>query len=152
MVKCSPDEDSQEGETLQQCTYLQLHAEHFVPDISGICNAVASAGIDGIIIGNTTRKRPDVPHSRLRTDQENAILMEEGGYSGAIMFDRTLSLVKKYKAAIDQSQRKHGAGKDLVIFATGGISNGKQALEILQAGADVAMVYADISLLVRESC
>ena len=28
-----------------------------------------------------------------------------------------------------------------VIFATGGITNGKQALEVLNAGADVAMVY-----------
>ncbi|KAJ9654893.1 Dihydroorotate dehydrogenase (quinone), mitochondrial, partial [Neophaeococcomyces mojaviensis] len=28
-----------------------------------------------------------------------------------------------------------------VIFATGGITNGKQALEVLDAGASVAMVY-----------
>lgn len=28
-----------------------------------------------------------------------------------------------------------------VIFATGGISNGLQALEVLEAGASVAMVY-----------
>ena len=28
-----------------------------------------------------------------------------------------------------------------VIFATGGITNGKQALEVLNAGASVAMVY-----------
>ena len=28
-----------------------------------------------------------------------------------------------------------------VIFATGGITNGKQAVEILNAGASVAMVY-----------
>lgn len=28
-----------------------------------------------------------------------------------------------------------------VIFATGGITNGRQALEVLEAGASVAMVY-----------
>jgi dihydroorotate dehydrogenase len=28
-----------------------------------------------------------------------------------------------------------------VIFATGGITNGKQALEVLNAGASIAMVY-----------
>jgi dihydroorotate dehydrogenase len=31
--------------------------------------------------------------------------------------------------------------KEKVIFATGGITNGKQALEVLNAGASVAMVY-----------
>ena len=31
--------------------------------------------------------------------------------------------------------------KPKVIFATGGITNGKQALDIMDAGADVAMVY-----------
>jgi dihydroorotate dehydrogenase len=35
--------------------------------------------------------------------------------------------------AVDQTPK--------VIFATGGITNGKQALEVLDAGADVAMVY-----------
>lgn len=121
MVKCSPDED---GEA----------------DIKGICNAVAAAGIDGIVIGNTTRRRPDIPQKYVRTAKDKAVLLEEGGYSGGIMFERTLDLVKKYKREIDTHQRTQG-GKDVVIFATGGITNGKQALQILQAGADVAMVY-----------
>ena len=33
------------------------------------------------------------------------------------------------------------ASQPKVIFATGGITNGKQALEVLNAGASVAMVY-----------
>lgn len=36
--------------------------------------------------------------------------------------------------------------KRKVIFATGGITNGKQALEILDAGASVAMVYTAVSI------
>lgn len=36
--------------------------------------------------------------------------------------------------------------KRKVIFATGGITNGKQALDILDAGASVAMVYTAVSI------
>lgn len=36
--------------------------------------------------------------------------------------------------------------KKKVIFATGGITTGKQALEILDAGASVAMVYTAVSI------
>ncbi|MBE7182161.1 MAG: hypothetical protein INR71_13330, partial [Terriglobus roseus] len=35
-------------------------------------------------------------------------------------------------------------GKRKVIFATGGITSGKQAQEILDAGASVAMVYTAV--------
>jgi len=34
-----------------------------------------------------------------------------------------------------------GKHEQKVIFATGGITNGKQALEILNAGASVAQIY-----------
>lgn len=110
-------------------------------DIRGICNAVASASIDGIIIGNTTRKRPDALPGHVRSDKETNTLREEGGYSGGGTFERTLELVKKYKREIESNDQLRSSNKELVIFATGGISNGQQALKVLQAGADVAMVY-----------
>jgi dihydroorotate dehydrogenase len=39
-----------------------------------------------------------------------------------------------------------------VIFATGGITNGKQALEILNAGASVAQIYTALSESVGHQC
>ncbi|KAF4548827.1 Dihydroorotate dehydrogenase-like protein 2 [Elsinoe fawcettii] len=234
MVKVSPDEDSEE-------------------QVRGICDAVWMSGVDGVIVGNTTKKRPDpLPRGYALPQKEEQIMLEQGGYSGPQLFERTVSLVKKYRTTLDQgpplpkettqpealskpstkepvkaeapskssfqeeitSERieesvardaarlkpetpeaeadskqpllkipeRHDAGaepshelkasepalsssthvkqgtkpipstpakpsylqdqlKDKVIFATGGITNGKQALEVLNAGASVAMVY-----------
>lgn len=190
MVKVSPDEDSEE-------------------QVTGICEAVWDSGVDGVIVGNTTKKRPDpLPKGYLLPASEAQILLEQGGYSGPQMFERTLALVSRYRKALDegpksvsaqqpdgeesstgiidklQPSKQTGSSKtettvevgsaspalssnvdDLqesaptltlhskpvtapapknpqkVIFATGGITNGRQAREILDAGASVAQVY-----------
>jgi dihydroorotate dehydrogenase len=188
MVKVSPDEDSEE-------------------QVAGICEAVWDSGVDGVIVGNTTKKRPD-PHPKgyLLPASEAKLLLEQGGYSGPQMFERTLALVSKYRKTLDEGPKSTppqsatgnepstsiaeklspsaGSSKssktttkvdvesspmlssnvdDLtesaptlkstpvtapapksaqkVIFATGGITNGRQAREILAAGASVAQVY-----------
>ncbi|KAF2877533.1 hypothetical protein BDV95DRAFT_559498 [Massariosphaeria phaeospora] len=200
MVKVSPDEDSEE-------------------QISGICEAVWDSGVDGVIVGNTTKKRPDpLPKGYLLPQSEAGILLEQGGYSGPQMFERTLALVKKYRKNLDTGPKRlppapdstkqkpvtskpsrdeqakspssllnsaassiPGASTEVpsessplssnvddlsesgptlsfrstpnaapapatpgprkVLFATGGITDGRQAREILDAGASVAMVY-----------
>ena len=204
MVKVSPDEESD-------------------AQIEGICSAVWASGVDGVIVGNTTKKRPDpIPKGFIMPAKEEKILTEMGGYSGPQMFDRTLALVKRYRAALDQgppeekpasmpakksvnaaeastqrdaqrlkpstpeaeaeskqpliklpenpldSSAVHGQASEAVadatvkkaasssskvekkapnsdaqkvIFATGGITNGEQCLQILNAGASVCQVY-----------
>ncbi|KAF2224263.1 hypothetical protein BDZ85DRAFT_195972 [Elsinoe ampelina] len=190
MVKVSPDEDSDE-------------------QVRGICDAVWMSGVDGVIVGNTTKKRPDpLPRGYTLPYKEEQLMLEQGGYSGPQLFERTVSLVKKYRSTLDQgpplpkdttepqsapetsksfnttpssteditagriqdslkasepalSSSTHAEQgmkntsspstspvqdqlKDKVIFATGGITNGKQALEVLNAGASVAMMYTAI--------
>ena len=210
MVKVSPDEDSNE-------------------QIAGICDAVWASGVDGVIVGNTTNQRPrPMPHLQGFTPLEEQQLLEQGGFSGPHLFNKTVELVKKYKAllleapenayvaertrsalqeeaeklrsSIGESEQQADAqterpaetlgqgskgtevesqaqkasaelvnqdtaekdrlqsildvldrlppkeapkptSKSKVIFATGGITNGKQASEVLNAGADIAMVY-----------
>ena len=211
MVKVSPDEDSD-------------------AQIEGICSAVWASGVDGVIVGNTTKKRPDpAPRGYIMPAREEKLLMEMGGYSGPQMFGRTLELVKKYRSKLDQwpqddapqissadsapapSSPPPTASSDLnpdpadasvqrdghrlkpltaeaekesqqpllqiperqtspssadstrskatvptpttlpskqssnteqkVIFATGGITNGEQCLQILNAGASVCQIY-----------
>jgi dihydroorotate dehydrogenase len=211
MVKVSPDEDSEE-------------------QVSGICEAVWASGVDGVIVGNTTMKRPDpLPKGYLLPKSEANVLLEQGGYSGPQMFERTLALVKRYRKTLDHGPKQieeplsekavaahstpddpassvleklesantktgdlpssaafslpnastqvpkdsdqlssnvddlsesapslsfqsspssvnvapapKALGPRKVIFATGGITNGTQAREILGAGASVAMVY-----------
>jgi dihydroorotate dehydrogenase len=188
MVKVSPDEDSDE-------------------QVAGICEAVWDSGVDGVIVGNTTKKRPD-PHPKgyLLPASEARLLLEQGGYSGPQMFERTLALVSKYRKTLDEGPKstppQSSTGSEpstsiaeklspssssfkssktttkvdvesspilssnvddltesaptlkptpvtapapksaqKVIFATGGITNGRQAREILAAGASVAQVY-----------
>ncbi|TVY82926.1 Dihydroorotate dehydrogenase (quinone) [Lachnellula suecica] len=174
MVKVSPDEDQD-------------------VQIEGIVEAIWRSGVDGVIVGNTTKRRHNLIPSHINlTVKEKQIFDEEGGFSGPHMFERTLGLVKRYRRLLDQgpppppeekkptkSSKPEGAAtgvqststitdkiqsvKDTVtglggagssedvgpsggheqkvIFATGGITNGKQALEILNAGASVAQIY-----------
>jgi dihydroorotate dehydrogenase len=79
MVKVSPDEDSD-------------------AQISGICDAVWTSGVDGVIVGNTTNRRPEtLPHLGNLSPLEEQHLLETGGFSGPHLYNRTLALVKKYK-------------------------------------------------------
>ena len=83
------------------------------------------------------------------TGIERKALAEEGGFSGPAMFDRTLSLVGRYRKMLDSYSLKTSGVDDVfptpkVIFATGGITNGDQALKVLNAGASVAMVYTGL--------
>lgn len=223
MVKVSPDEDSDE-------------------QVAGICQAIWEADVDGVVVGNTTNRRPNaLPHLDNYSPLEQQHLLETGGFSGPHLFEKTLSMVKKYKKLLgerppstgpsprsegsvsklveqtkvdlagsphgetvsdsiqtgsiprsnvaekpdaekqslfqlpdkkfydkpreeqdklrespsgpeskrtEQRQEKSSKPSELsrrdepkVIFATGGITNGNQALQILNAGASVAMVY-----------
>jgi dihydroorotate dehydrogenase len=121
MVKVSPDEDSEE-------------------QVAGICHAVREAGVDGVIVGNTTNRRPDpLPKGITLPSSEQGVLKETGGYSGPQLFDRTVALIARYRTMLDD---QGGPGK--VIFASGGITNGKQAKAVLDAGASVAMMYTAV--------
>ncbi|KAF2091170.1 orotate reductase [Saccharata proteae CBS 121410] len=183
MVKVSPDEDSDE-------------------QMSGICEAIWESGVDGVIVGNTTKKRPaPIPQGYPLTMEERDVLLEQGGYSGPQMFERTLGLVKRYRKMLDQgptlraleaeraasdeakadvsddsaTEVKMPDASDLLpsspddlaeaaptivarrgparaspanmhkeIWATGGVTNGQQALELLNGGASVAMIYTSM--------
>ncbi|KAI9774687.1 MAG: Dihydroorotate dehydrogenase (quinone), mitochondrial [Geoglossum simile] len=217
MVKVSPDEDGED-------------------QVRGICEALVLSGVDGVIVGNTTKQRPDpLPKGPALPPEESALISEQGGYSGPQMFERTLVLVKRYRKRLDEDlhrnpdkppksleisasiapmggltlsgdpetsvslrpaskecpesehlsvtnengeqgpaiqppteplrdskestpelvsdavpkslpsvRRDTSSRKPKVIFATGGITNGKQALEMLEAGADIAMIYTTI--------
>ncbi|KAG8424537.1 Dihydroorotate dehydrogenase (quinone), mitochondrial [Metarhizium acridum] len=121
MVKVSPDEDED-------------------TQMEGIVQAVQRSGVDGVIVGNTTKRRTGlVPEGIRLTNKEQKALMETGGYSGPAMFDRTLDLVGRYRKMLDAQPAS--SDKQKVLFATGGITNGQQALKVLNAGASVAMVY-----------
>ncbi|KAH8691314.1 putative dihydroorotate reductase pyre [Talaromyces proteolyticus] len=121
MVKVSPDEDSDE-------------------QVDGICHAVRESGVDGVIVGNTTNHRPSpLPKGYVLPIKEQQTLTETGGYSGPQLFERTVALVSRYK------DKFAAEGSPKTIFASGGITTGKQAQAALDAGASVAMMYTAIT-------
>ncbi|KAK1972309.1 FMN-linked oxidoreductase [Colletotrichum sublineola] len=138
MVKVSPDEEED-------------------AQVEGIVQAVCNSGVDGVIVGNTTNRRTGiVPPGVKLTAKEQKALQETGGYSGPAMYNRTLELVKRYRQKLDAKALQAGSAEEAaaipsidgtlkVIFATGGITNGEQALNILNAGASVAMVYTGLT-------
>ena len=83
MVKVSPDEDED-------------------AQLEGIVQAVRASGVDGVIVGNTTKRRTGVVPPGIRLSaREQAALAETGGYSGPLMFDRTEDLVRRYRKMLD---------------------------------------------------
>lgn len=127
MVKVSPDEDED-------------------TQIDGIVEAVFASGVDGIIVGNTTKRRDGLVPEKLRLRRnEQANLHETGGFSGPAMYDRTLALVGRYRQRLDEQTRDLPAGTERkTLFASGGVTNGDQALKLLNAGASVAMLYTGL--------
>ena len=88
MVKVSPDEDSED-------------------QVLGICEAIWNSGVDGVVVGNTTKRRPEPLHSGSSLpDKEAALLLEQGGYSGPQLFERTVKLVKRYRRLLDKVGRE----------------------------------------------
>ncbi|KAL8684094.1 MAG: hypothetical protein Q9224_006621 [Gallowayella concinna] len=84
IVKVSPDEDKEE-------------------DVRGICDAIFESGVDGVVVGNTTKKRPDpLPAGYSLPAHEQRLLLEQGGYSGPQTFHRTIALVKRYRRMLDE--------------------------------------------------
>ena len=83
MVKVSPDEDTEER-------------------IRGICDAVWVSGVDGVIVSNTTKRRHDLlPADYDLPAREAALLLEQGGYSGPQLFEKTVALTKRYRVLLD---------------------------------------------------
>ncbi|EGX89297.1 dihydroorotate reductase PyrE, putative [Cordyceps militaris CM01] len=128
MVKVSPDEDDD-------------------AQMAGVVEAVHRSGVDGVIVGNTTKRRAGlVPVGTRLSGKDQRALAETGGYSGPAMFSRTLDLVGRYRRMMDAYALEGQATADRgdarkTLFATGGVTNGEQALQVLNAGASVAMVY-----------
>ncbi|CRG86818.1 dihydroorotate oxidase [Talaromyces islandicus] len=123
MVKVSPDEDSDE-------------------QVDGICHAVRESGVDGVIVGNTTNRRPNpLPKGYVLSAKEQQTLSETGGYSGPQLFEGTVALVARYKEKLAAEE----GSTPKAIFASGGITTGRQAQAVLDAGASVAMMYTAIT-------
>jgi dihydroorotate dehydrogenase len=121
--------------------YVPL-ALKIAPDVDGdqirnIGGALVRHGIDGVIATNTTLNRRDVEGMRHANEQ--------GGLSGAPVFDLSNIVIRALKAEV---------GDAVPIIGVGGILSGRDAKAKIDAGAKLVQLYSGLiyrgPALVRE--
>lgn len=95
--------------------------------ITNIADALRRHRIDGVIATNTTIARDQVQGIRHGNEQ--------GGLSGAPVFEASTAVVRKLAAAL---------GDELPIIAAGGVLDGTQARAKLDAGARLVQLYSGL--------
>lgn len=90
-------------------------------ELQDIVDVIKKIPIDGIIVSNTTTKRPE----SLKDDQ---FVHEKGGLSGPPLKPLALGILRILRQKLP---------KDVVIIGCGGISSGKDAIEYARAGASL---------------
>ena len=96
-------------------------------EIDTIAEVLPRHGIDGVIATNTTLARGAV------TGMKHA--EETGGLSGAPLHARSLEVIGRLRSRL---------GKEFAIIGVGGIMNGQQAVENIQAGANAVQLYTGL--------
>ncbi|WP_114952926.1 quinone-dependent dihydroorotate dehydrogenase [Sphingosinicella terrae] len=104
--------------------FLKVAPDLEIIDVDHIARAAIDAGIDGLIVSNTTVTRPPL-RSRHRD--------ESGGLSGAPLKDLALERLRDFRKA---------TGGRLPLIAVGGIENGVDAFHRIRAGASLVQLYS----------
>ena len=107
---------------------LKVSPDLSTEQLDDIIDYCLRSGIDGIVAGNTTRKRDG-----LTISQEKIEEIGNGGLSGAPLKKKNLELVKYIH------QKSEGR---LPIIGVGGIMSGEDAKAMLDAGASLVEIYS----------
>jgi dihydroorotate dehydrogenase len=94
-------------------------------ELIAIAETVMSCGIDGLIVSNTTNARP--------TSLVSSHKSEPGGLSGMPLRERSTECIRILYTA---------TRGELPIVGVGGISNARDVMEKLKAGASLVQVYS----------
>ena len=105
--------------------FLKVAPDLEEAEIEVIAEAVAAAGLDGVIVGNTTVSRPEGLRSRWRG--------EAGGLSGAPLMGLSTRVLGEFHAA---------ARGRFALIGAGGIASGADAYAKLRAGAAAVQLYS----------
>ena len=120
-------------ETLQaqhQCTVpllLKIAPDLDEDDLQGVCETARALSIDGMIVSNTTIKRP----RSLKSPYHG----EQGGLSGAPLFALSTEILSRVYALTE--------GK-IPLVGVGGISSAEDAYKKIRAGASLVQLYSAV--------
>ena len=92
-----------------------------------IAGVVMAAGIDGLILTNTTLERPDSLPARF--------VKEQGGLSGKPLCDPSTQMIRNFYRL---------TGGKLPIIGVGGVSTGRDAYDKIKAGASLVQLYSSM--------
>jgi dihydroorotate dehydrogenase len=103
------------------------------PDLEGhalddIADVALAAGIDGLIVTNTTIARPPSLKSRHAS--------EAGGLSGVPLFEPSTRILREMHAR---------TGDKLVLVGVGGVASGSDAYAKIRAGASLVQLYTALA-------
>ena len=96
--------------------------------LSAVAETIAKADIDGVIAANTTLARP----AEMAAMQNAG---ETGGLSGAPLAARALQMTRRLRTLLPPQ---------IAIIGVGGVMNGADAKERLQAGANLVQIYTGL--------
>lgn len=93
--------------------------------VKDIAAVVLQAGIDGLILTNTTLARPDTLSEGFKA--------EKGGLSGQPLTQRSTDIIRKFY---------NETGGQIPIIGAGGVSTAAQAYDKIKAGASLIQLYS----------
>jgi dihydroorotate dehydrogenase len=108
--------------------FVKLAPDLHPGDVEAVLAVMVEAGAQGVILSNTTLAR-----DRLRSSVE--LTREAGGLSGAPLLVQTRGAVRRARQLV---------GDRLAIIASGGIGSGKDAVELIGAGADLVQLWTGL--------
>lgn len=106
---------------------LKIAPDLSEPELDGIAEVLRTTGIDGLICTNTT-----IDHAAVAHDPQG---QQAGGLSGKPLFARSTAVLRGMRARL---------GERLPIVGVGGILEGSDAAEKLDAGATLVQVYSGL--------
>ncbi len=93
-------------------------------ELDDIAAEVAAAGIEGLIVSNTTEARP----SSLKSPRSG----ESGGLSGTPLFRMSTDVLRGMRVRL---------GPKYILIGVGGVNSGATAYEKIRAGASLVQIY-----------
>ena len=103
--------------------FVKVAPDLSASEIEAIGAEAVRAGIDGIIVSNTTVAREGLVGRRRD---------ETGGLSGKPLFARATTVLARMRQAV---------GPEMVLVGAGGVNSAATALEKIRAGADLVQLY-----------
>ncbi|MGI9298405.1 MAG: quinone-dependent dihydroorotate dehydrogenase [Gammaproteobacteria bacterium] len=97
-------------------------------ELSAAAEEIAAAKMDGVVACNTTISRPPEVAALPRAT-------ENGGLSGAPLAARALEMTRRLRALLPEKT---------AIIGVGGVMNGEDAKQRMQAGADLVQIYTGL--------